>query len=359
MTPLPSIDAVVVREVRIPLRRAYRTHSTALGDRRLLLVAVRAGDLIGWGECGPVPGYSTETLDDCRPALRGAARRLLAGETVDPSAPPSVRFAIDSALADLRGRREGVPCWSALGGVAPTVEIGAVLGLDRDGDDLADAARRLEAAGYRRLKLKVAPGRCEDRTRRVREALPDRVLAVDANGSFMPDDDAELRRIDDLGLAFIEQPYPAGAGRLAVDLASMLATPVCLDESISDLRHVAAAIDEGVPWVFNIKPARLGGIEAAVLATAMAASSAIPVWCGSMLESGVGKAAALAAATLPGMAMASELSPSDRHFDTDLVEWVMESGAMRPPDAPGLGIEIDQEALGRFTHGTERFGDGF
>jgi O-succinylbenzoate synthase len=353
------IDAVEIREVRLPLRRPYRSGTSSLDDRHLLVLAVRSGDSLGWGECGPVPGYSVETIEDCRTALRDSARRLTAGGTGDETAPACVRFAVGSALADLRGHRDDVPCWRMIGGTDPAVAVGAVIGIDPDGDDLVAVAAALAAEGYRRIKLKVTPGRCWERTRLLRNTLPDMDLAVDANGSFLPDEDAELRRLDGLGLRFIEQPYPARSGRLTAELAADLETPVCLDESIADLRDAAVAVDGGLRWVFNVKPGRVGGIETAALITAMAAAAGIPVWTGGMLESGIGKAAALAVATLRGMTMAAELGPSSRHFETDLTTWRMENGILRAPDRPGLGIEVDMEVLHRFTITAETIGEGF
>jgi O-succinylbenzoate synthase len=353
------IDGVEIREVRLPLRRSYRSASTSLNERHLLVVALHSGSAVGWGECGPVPGYSAETIEECRAGLLRAARHLTAGGAGDETTPATVRFALGSAVADVRGQLQGRPCWQTIGGADPGVEIGAVIGIDPEGEELVVAAEALAAEGYRRIKLKVAPGRCLDRTRLLRTTLPDSDLAVDANGSFLPDDDAELRGIDDLGLLFIEQPYPARAGRMASELAAEVATPICLDESIADLRDAAVAANSGLGWVLNVKLARVGGIETATLITAMATAAGLGVWTGGMLESGIGKAAALAVATLPGMTMAAELGPSRRHFETDLVTWRMDEGRLRAPDRPGLGIEIDVEALDRFTTAVETVGAGF
>jgi O-succinylbenzoate synthase len=357
--PPLEIDAVEIREVGLPLRRAHRSGSSSLDERRLLLIALRSGNVIGRGECGPIPGYSMETLGDCKIALDSLARRLVDGLPPGHAAPPTARFAVDAALADLRGNADGSASWRTIGGATPEVAVGAVIGLDADGAGLVEAATTLAAAGYQRVKLKVAPNRCRERARALRGALPDTDLAVDANGTFAPGEDDELRAIDDLGLAFIEQPHPPQEADATAALASHLTTPVCLDESIIDLQAAAVAISMGIPWVFNVKPARVGGLGVAALITSMAAAAGIEVWCGGMLESGVGKAAALAVATLRGMTMPADLGPSVRHFETDLMEWSMDEGTICVTESPGLGIEIDGEALERFTVGIESIGEGF
>lgn len=352
-SPTPPADALLVEAV-LPLRRPHRSGASEVRDHRVLLLRLTARGAEGWGECGPIPGYSRETLEECRAWLRSS---LAAGGAAAGGGPPSARHALEAARADLAAAAAGRPLWRHLGGSRPRVAVGAVLGLGIALPGLPAAAEALAAEGYRRIKLKVAPGRSVDRVRAVRDALPHHDLAVDANGKFDPADPAEAAALDRFGLSFIEQPFAAGDLGAHARLAAAIDTPVCLDESIASPEDAVRALAAGAAGALNLKPARMGGLAAAAAAHDVAVAAGVPVWCGGMLESGVGKAAALALASLPGMTLPADLPPSSRHYADDLtaVPWLMVDGHLALPEVPGAGAAPDPAALERHTVSVESF----
>jgi len=355
----PAVSGAEIIEVALPLRRPYRSGTTSLGERRLLLVRLFSDGLEGWGECGPVPGYSPETLDECMAWLTLELGGGFDREPPDGPGPATARFAVSAAAADLRARRAGLSLGRYLGATKEHIEIGAVIGLGPAVEDLPGLAERLAAEGYRRIKLKIDADRGPERIAAVRKALPDYDLAADANGTLDPADLASAARFDEYGLSFIEQPFPPGALAAHAALARQISTLVCLDESIDGAAAAARVIEAGAAGIINIKPARVGGIEEAVAVHDLAAAAGLAAWCGGMLESGIGKAAALAVAGLPGMTMAADLPPSSRHFENDLINpaWEMQDGCMALPKRPGSGISPDCEAIDRVTVATTRFGE--
>ena len=355
-----SVIAADIIEVSLPLLRPYRSGTTAITQRRILLARLVGDGFEGWGECAPVPGYSRETLEECRSWLHAAAARLTGRPPSEPSlAPASAVFAIEAAIADLAARRAGSPLWRHLGGSRERVEIGAVIGLDTATSDLAAEAESLAADGYRRIKLKMTPREGRARVTEVRRALPDHELAVDANGTFDPSDALAPAFLDEFGLSFIEQPFPVDAIGAHVSLATAIATPICLDESITGVESGIKALEMEAASVLNIKPARVGGLQAAVAIHDAAAQRGAALWCGGMLESGIGKAASLAVASLPGMSLPADLPPSRRHYREDLIQppWEMHDGVIALPSGAGLGAHPDRAMIERHTISVSRFGD--
>lgn len=355
-----SVIAADIIEVSLPLLRPYRSGTTAVTERRILLVRLADDGFEGWGECAPVPGYSRETLEECRSWLHTEAVRLTSPAPSEPAiAPATAAFAIEAALADLAARRAGSPLWRHLGGRRERVEVGAVIGLATAAADLAAEAESLAADGYRRIKLKITPGEDRARVAEVRRTLPGHELAVDANGTFDPNDPTAPAFLDEFGLSFIEQPFPASAIAAHVSLARAIATPVCLDESITGVGAALEALEMGAASVLNVKPARVGGLQAAVAIHDAAAERGAALWCGGMLESGIGKAASLAVASLPGMSLPADLPPSRRHYRDDLIDppWEMHDGAITLPSEVGSGVHIDRAVIERHTISVSRFGD--
>jgi len=314
----------------------------------------------GWGECAPLPGYSRETLDECRSWLHTEAAHLIDSGPPGPApAPAAAAFAVESALIDLDSRQAGLPLWRHLGGSRERVEVGAVIGLATPDADLPAVAASLAADGYRRIKLKITPDGARTRIAAVRRELPDHDLAVDANGTFDPDAPAAPAFLDEFGLSFIEQPFPAGAAAAHTALAETIDTPICLDESITDVEAAIESLEAGAASALNVKPARVGGLTAAVAIHDAAVEHGATVWCGGMLETGIGKAAALAVASLPGMGLPADLPPSCRHYEHDLIDpaWVMHDGVITLPSEPGTGAHPDRAAIERHTTSISRFGD--
>ena len=312
---------------------------------------------------GERPDYSPETTDGAWSTLATFLLPAVVGATHMGGAAgveatmawvrghPMARAAVEMAAWDLQAKLADVPLWKAIGGSRRPVPTGIALGLQPDRARLNEQVAAALAEGYRRIKLKVEPGKDVERVRAVRERFPDAPLSVDANGAFGESDPAslraQLRALDELGLLMIEQPLPAddllGHARLQAELA----TPICLDESIGSLATARQALELGSGRVINVKPGRVGGIGEAKRIHDLCAARGLPVWCGGMLESGVGRAHNVALATLPGFTLPGDLSPSRRYWARDLVhpEWEMTDGQVTPPTGPGIGVEVDRERI--------------
>ncbi len=315
--------------VAMPLRSPFLTAESALHVRRLVILRLTEGTTIGWGEACPVPGYSRETVDQTWESLTGGGPLTA-----------HARVAVEAAAADLAARRAGEPLWRFQGGIRSSITAGAVVSLDTPERALTEAERYV-AAGYRHLKVKVAPGHDAARVEAVRSAFPDLSLGADGNGSYRPG--ADLRWADDLNLEYFEQPYP-GMAEHAV-LRSTLRTPVCLDESVAGPDSAGEALVTAP--MLALKPSRLGW-EATRRIHAVAASVAgARLRTGGMLESGVGRAHALAAASLRGFTVPGDLGASDRYFERDVVQpaWVLSDGAIELPERPGIGVTVDEDLL--------------
>ena len=349
-----TVDRAELFLVPLRLREPFTTSSGSAVERSVLLLALHADGHVGWSECvaGVVPGYGAETVAgawrELTELLPGVVARSSPGPAIPPPGErPMARAALEMALADLDAKGRAVPLCEALGGTVRPVPAGVALGLLRD-----DAAlhARIEAAlgeGYRRIKLKIEPGRDVAMLRAARARFPDAPLSVDANGAYREADLDRLRALDDFGLLMIEQPLPAGDLDGHARLQGALETPICLDESIGSPADAEAALARGSCRVINLKPARVGGFDAALRIHALCARRGIPLWCGGMLESGVGRAHNVALATLPGFTLPGDLSPSARYWERDLVtpEWEMLDGALRPTTAPGIGVTPDRERI--------------
>lgn len=338
---------VELLRVRIPLVRAFRTANGSTTHKLALLVHVRTEDADGWGECSAqeAPSYLAETIDSARLALRDhLVPRAFAGASLDDvRGNHAARAALECALLDAQLRSEGVSLARHLGATRTFVDAGVAVGI---GDDAAEYV----ALGYRRVKVKIMPGHDVDVVRGTRATLGAEVeFAVDANGSY-DDDDPRLDALDDFGLQCIEQPCAPerlGANR-RVD--ARLRTPVCLDESITSVGAASEAV--GSCRAMSIKPAHVGGIAAARAVHDVCVHAGIPALAGGMLETGVGRAALLAIAALPGCTMTGDCSASARYFgaDGDITEpFVLEDGRLRVPDGPGLGVDPVASQLERFT----------
>ena len=364
------VEAAELRVVRLPLRTALRTAATAgpppAAHRELVLVRLvtDAGD--GWGEC-PALGEPTYTGEYAAGAVRVLADHLvprLLGRQVAAAgvAPllgavvghPMAVSSLEMAALDAELRATGTSLATHLGAVRREVDCGVVVGIADSVPALVAEAEAWLAEGYRRVKLKVRPGWDVLPVAAVRRAVGDgAVLQVDANGSYDPDDAGDgdrLRALDALGLAMIEQPYPRDALLATAALAARLATPVCLDESIGSARAAADAIALGACSVVCVKAARVGGYLEAVRVHDVARAAGVPAWCGGLLDGGLGRAANLALAALPGFTLPGDLSPAGRWFARDVTRSVaMRDGRMRVPTGPGIGADVDLGVVDELT----------
>jgi O-succinylbenzoate synthase len=248
--------------------------------------------------------------------------------------------ALEVAVTDLELRSEGVSLSRHLGGVRQRVPCGVSVGIEDRIDDLLELVSGFVSAGYRRVKLKIEPGRDVETVRAVREAFPDAPLSVDANAAYTGETVDALLGLDDLGLEYIEQPLPEDDLLGHIELQRRMATPLCLDETVTSARVARAAIELGACRIINVKLGRVGGPAEALRIHEMARESGVPLWVGGMLETGVGRAANVALASLPGFTLPGDTSASDRYFEADLTEpfEVDADGTMAVPDGPGIGV---------------------
>ncbi|WP_426572581.1 enolase C-terminal domain-like protein [Aquihabitans sp. McL0605] len=342
----PALEAVELWRVQLPLQHAHRAAHGREDLRDLILVSVRFDDgVVGWGECSTLirPTYTSEHTAGAWLVLRDElAPALLAGRPLDVVGHPLATASIVTALTDAVLRRAERPLAVELAatlGANPLVAVPqcAVIGRrDRIDDLVAAVDERIEARASM-VKLKVTPsGDDLAAVGAVRQAWPDLEIAVDFNGTADLD---SLRRLEHVHLAYVEQPAPAEALVESAHLAQKCGTPIALDESITSLGALDAAVALAAGSIINVKPGRCGGPHAAAAMVAHARNAGLDVFVGGMLESGVGRAAALAVAALPGCTLPTDLGPSHAYFDLDVTEPLETnaSGRMITPDGPGIG----------------------
>jgi o-succinylbenzoate synthase len=357
-----ALREVELLRVRLPLVAPFRTARNTTALKEVLLVRVRTTDGIGWGECtaAATPEYDGETIDGARIALRDhLLPRAFAGATLaDARGHRSARAALECALLDARLRGEGISLAAWLGAERASVEAGVAVGLADDLDGLRAALGAYVAAGYRRIKCKIEPGHDVDVLAAARAVVgPDVQLAADANGSYTLDGARRLfDRIDDLALQCVEQPCAPESVDDHVTLMQHARTPICLDETITSTAVARDAIARRACNVISIKVGRVGlvGAQRVRDACVQGGVDALP---GGMLETGIGRAALLAVAALPGCTLTGDCSASARYFGAngDLTEpFVLEDGRVRVPTGPGLGVEPIPERLTRCTIARDR-----
>lgn len=351
MTAAVAVERVELHQVAVPLRSPFRGASVTVTEREVILVRVVGGGASGWGECGPVPGYSADDIGGAWDALAGAVPTLV-GSPPTPEALPGLSLtaaaACSQAGADLAARLAGAPLWRHVGGASAAVVAGASVGLQSDRDALVARVGVEVGAGYRHVKCKVVPGRALDELTAVRRTYPNLSLSADANASFDRASLDEIRALDDLALAYLEQPLAADDIDGHVQLTREMATPIVLDESAARPGWREALAGRGSAIGVTVKPGRLPWPD--VRATAASAGADYRLRVGGMLELGIGRAHAVAAATLAGFDLPSDLSPTGRYLAADVVSGVaFLDGALRPGEHPGLGVEIDRDALAAHT----------
>ena len=363
-----KLTALELRRIALPLVVPFRTSFGTQTDREILLVRAVTPDGDGWGECVALsePLYSSEYVDGAEHVIRHhLAPRLFACDaltaaTVAPALGAvrghrMAKAALEAAVLDAELRAAGVSLADHLGAVRDAVDAGVSVGIAGSAAELLDAVSTYLDAGYRRIKLKIEPGWDLEPVRAVRERFgDDLMLQVDANTAYTLADARHLARLDAFDLLLIEQPLPEDdlVGHAA--LAELLSTPVCLDESIESAGHAAAAISMGACSIVNVKPGRVGGYLEARRIHDLCAAHGIPVWCGGMLETGVGRAANVALAALPNFTLPGDLSASDRYYREDITEpFVLEDGRLRVPTGPGIGVTPVADRLDAVTTSVE------
>jgi len=358
-----TIERVELTVVRLPLVRPFRTSSSVKAHLDHILVRVEDADgRAGWGECASPsdPYYCPETTETCWHILRDFLAPAVLGARWDDPREVAEMFrkvkgnnfakaGLETACWDLAARRSGISLAAMLGGTRAEVLSGVSLGIEADVSATLGQVARYVGEGYRRVKLKIAPGHDVELVRAVRARFPDLALQVDANSAYTLADVETLRRLDEFGLLLIEQPL---AHDDIVDHARLqreLQTPVCLDESIHSAEDARKALDLGACRVINVKVSRVGGLAEAVRVHDLCRSRGVPVWCGGMHEFGVGRAANAAVASLPGFTLPGDVSGSDKYYAEDVVDppVLAVRGAVPVPTGPGLGHEPAPDRIAR------------
>ena len=359
-----KIERVDLHVVRMPLIRTFVTSTSTRNHLDHILVKVYADGIVGWGECAvpPNPYYCEETTETCWHMLSDFLVPAVFDcewedvETLVASYDKVRRnnFAkagLEMACWDLLARSQNTPLHRLLGGVRSEIESGVSLGIERDVERLLGLVQQYVEEGYRRIKLKIGPGLDVDVVRVVRERFPEMPIMVDANSAYTLDQIDLLKQLDQFDLMLIEQPL---ANDDIVDHALLqreLKTPICLDESIISAADARKAIEMESGRVINIKVSRLGGLLEAKKVHDYCLSRDIPVWCGGMHEYGVGRAANIAIASLPGFRMPGDISGSDKYYAQDLVDPTITAvdGLIQVPDTPGLGFEANEARIAERT----------
>lgn len=367
------LDAVTLRLVRLPLRHPFVTAKGRQDTRQAIILTLHTEEGVGWGECsaGSVPGYTPEKQSDAWDWYTDAAQRHLGKQLPDPKAffssldvhthlgLPMTVAGWEMALWDLQGKSVGKSLAELLGARRRRVSVGLALGLFPDVKSLLDAALQGVENGYRRLKIKIAPGHDLELLDALRQVLPEIALQVDANESYSRADLPVLQRLDDYNLLLIEQPFPAEDWGSHRWLQARLRTPLCLDEGIQTAQDARKALRSGACRALNIKPARVGGLFSALEVSRVGQSHGALLWVGGMLESGIGRAASLALAACDAFTLPPDLSASDRYYPQDVIIppfRLNAGGTLDVPAAPGLGVVVDEKALEHFTVRKEYFG---
>jgi o-succinylbenzoate synthase len=366
-----KLEAVELRRVELPLVSPFRTSFGTEVTHDCVLVHVVTDAAQGWSECVAMerPAYSSEYADGACDVLRrwlvpAAAQLSARGELTAEAFGPAVgwvkghrmaKAALETALLDAELRERGESFAHRLGATKTRVPTGVSIGIMDEIPQLLDAVAGYLAAGYLRIKLKIEPGWDVEPVRAVRERFGDELLLqVDANTAYTRDDAEHLARLDPFGLLLIEQPLDEEDVAGHALLARRLRTPICLDESIVDARSTRDAIEAGACTIVNIKPGRVGGYLEAVRVHDACVERGIAVWCGGMMETGVGRAANLALAALPGFTLPGDTSATARYYHRDITpEFVIEDGHVAVPTGPGIGVAPDPEVLAAVTVSTE------
>lgn len=370
-TPVPiRIDAVEVWLVRLPLATPFETSLWRVDSRLVPLVRLAAEGETGWGEVVAMeqPLYSYETVATARHVIVDCFAPAILDQAVaslDDLATrlsrfrghPMARAGLELAYTDLVARLRGESLARLLGGERERVPVGVSLGIQPTVEALLDQVDAYLALGYRRVKLKIKPGWDRDVVAAVRRRHPTSLLSVDANAVYTLADREHLKALDAFDLLMIEQPLEHDDLRDHAELQKELATDICLDESITDLRRASEALALGSCRVINMKVGRVGGYSQALPIHDLCAARGVPLWCGGMLESGVGRAHNIALASLPGFTLPGDISASRRYFARDIISPEVElnpDGTLNVPRGVGLGFEVDLDYVERQAEDVDR-----
>ena len=360
-----KIESVTLREIQMPLVHFFETSFGRTYSRRILLVTVHCEGVCGWGECvaGEDPYYSSEWIETAWSTLKHHLAPAVAGRALTAAHESAglmarvrghrmAKAAIENALWDAEARQRQQPLWKLLGGTTRQIECGVSIGIQDSIEQLLDKVESELAAGYRRIKVKVKPGWDLNVLERIRSRWPGILLSCDANSAYTLDEVEHLRKFDRFQLLMIEQPLWNDDIYYHARLQRQLQTAICLDESIRHARDAAAAVETKACRIVNIKVGRVGGFSEARKVHDVCHDNNVPVWCGGMLESGVGRSHNIALSTLQNFRLPGDVSASKRYWKEDIIEPEVEvsaQGTIAVSDEPGTGYRIREDLIERLT----------
>ena len=363
-----EIVSITLREIRLPLKEPFRISSGLTTERRIALLELRdASGTSAWSECvaGELPNYSSETIDTAWLAITEWLAPRVLGRAIEspgeafPILDRDIRghlmakAAIEMGIWGLEASRLGMPLTRLLGGTRSEIDVGISLGIQQSPEALAARVMQALGEGYRKVKIKIMPGSDIEFVRAARQAAGATApLMADANNAYTLDDARHLAQLDDLELMMIEQPLAHDDLVRHAELQRQLRTPICLDESITSLDRARDMVTLGSGRIVNIKPGRVGGLASSIAIHDFCESNGIPVWCGGMLESGIGRAYNVALASLSNFVKPGDVSPSARYWEKDIVtpEWTMtDHGTMVVPEGAGIGVDVNLDRIENLT----------
>ena len=360
-----KVEAITIRELRMPLKHFFETSFGRIESRRVLLVTASCDGVEGWSECVAAdhPFFSYEWIETAWATIRDFLAPALLGmnltQAKDSAALMSrvrghnmAKAALENALWDAEARQRQQPLWKLLGGTLNEIACGVSIGIQNSHEQLMEKIEAELAAGYQRIKVKVKPGWDLDVLTKIRQRWPKIMLSCDANSAYRPSDLDHLRKFDEFNLLMLEQPLWDDDIYQHAGLQRELKTSICLDESIRQVRDAEQAIELGACGIINIKVGRVGGFSEAIAVHDLCQSRGIPVWCGGMLETGIGRAHNVALSTLPNFRLPGDVSASKRYWYEDLVEPEIEvspRGTIAVSDSPGTGYVIKSDLIQKLT----------
>ena len=366
-----KLEAITLREIQMPLVHFFETSFGRIYSRRILLLTAHCDGIDGWGECvaGEDPFYSSEWIETAWPVIQHYLAPTVLGRTLE-SARESVQWmarvrghqmakaAIENALWDAEAQQKQQPLWKLLGGSRREIQCGVSIGIQDSVEQLLEKIETELTAGYRRIKVKVKPGWDVNVMERIRSRWSEITLSCDANSAYTLDEVEHLRKFDQFNLLMIEQPLWNDDIYYHARLQRELRTAICLDESIRHVRDAANAIETGACRIINVKVGRVGGFTEAKKIHDLCQANKIPVWCGGMLESGIGRAHNVALSTLENFRLPGDVSASKRYWKEDIVEPEIEvsaQGTIAISDAPGRGYRVREDLIEKLTVRKETF----
>jgi O-succinylbenzoate synthase len=365
------VESITLRKLQMRLKAPFETSFGTTYERPILLVELQADGITGWSEVtsSESPTFNSESVDISWLVIREFLAPLMVGKSLSAASDAQSHFAairghemaragIENALWDIEAQQRGLPLAKLLGGTQMEIPCGVSLGLQPTPAKILEKVATEVAAGYQRIKLKIKPGRDFEFISTVRNAFPQIRLSVDANSAYTLEDVELMRSFDQFHLLMIEQPLWWDDVYFHARLQKQIKTWLCLDESIRHLRDAQTAIELGACGIINIKLGRVGGHSSAREIQAYCQSKNIPVWCGGMLECGIGRAHNIAVSTLPGYTLPGDVSASQRYWVEDLIEpevTVTPRGTIQVPQSPGLGYHVRYDLIDRWTVEKETF----